>query len=53
MRSFVQELVEVTGRPAADAAHAIGVTEVTYYRWRKRYHGLNVDQVELVESLGS
>jgi hypothetical protein len=28
----VQELVEVTGRPVADAAHAIGVTEVTYYR---------------------
>ena len=38
------------GRPVADAVHAIGVTEVTYYRWRKRYHDLNVDQVEWLKS---
>ena len=47
----VQQFVGVTGRPVADAVHAIGVTEVTYYRWRKRYHGLNLDQVEWLKVL--
>ena len=28
------------GRPVAEAVRAIGVTEVTYYRWRSEYGGL-------------
>ena len=28
------------GRPIADAIRAIGVTEVTYYRWRNEYGGV-------------
>jgi putative transposase len=32
-------------RPVADAIRSIGVTEVTYYRWRNEYGGLKGDQV--------
>ena len=34
------------GRPVADAVRSIGVTEVTYYRWRNEYGGLKGDQVK-------
>jgi putative transposase len=30
----------------ADAIRSIGVTEVTYYRWRNEYGGLKSDQVK-------
>jgi putative transposase len=33
------------GQSVADAVRAIGVTEVTYYRWRQEYGGLKSDQV--------
>jgi putative transposase len=29
------------GKSVADSIRAIGVTEVTYYRWRQEYGGLN------------
>jgi integrase len=32
------------GRPVAEAVRTIGVTEVTYYRWRSEYGGLNAQQ---------
>lgn len=31
------------GQTTADAIRSIGVTEVTYYRWRKEFGGLNAD----------
>ena len=31
------------GRPVAEAVRTIGVTEVTYYRWRSEYRGLKGD----------
>ena len=34
------------GRPIAEAVRTIGVTEVTYYRWRSEYGGLKGDQVK-------
>ena len=34
------------GHSMADAIRAIGVTEVTYYRWRQEYGGLKSDQVK-------
>ena len=34
------------GRPVAEAVRSIGVTEVTYYRWRQEYGGLKGDQVK-------
>lgn len=39
------------GKPVADAVRAIGVTEVTYCRWRNEYGGLKVDQVKRLKEL--
>jgi transposase-like protein len=39
------------GQPVADAVRAIGVTEVTYYRWRQEYGGLKSDQVRRMKDL--
>src|SRR3569832_2126243 len=33
------------GQSVAEAIRAIGVTEVTYYRWRREFGGLMSDQV--------
>jgi putative transposase len=40
-----------TGRTVGNAVQAIGVTEVTYYRWKKRYGGLESDVVEWLREL--
>ena len=39
------------GQAVADAVRAIGVTEVTYYRWRQEYGGLKADQVRRLKEL--
>ena len=39
------------GQSIADAVRAIGVTEVTYYRWRQEYGGLKTDQVKRLKEL--
>jgi putative transposase len=39
------------GQTVADAIRAIGVTEVTYYRWRQEYGGLKSDQVRRMKEL--
>src|SRR5512140_2072569 len=39
------------GAPIADAIRSIGVTEVTYYRWRNEYGGLKSDQVKRLKDL--
>jgi transposase-like protein len=39
------------GTPVADAVRSIGVTEVTYYRWRQEYGGLKSDQVRRMKKL--
>ena len=43
--------VDVQGRQVADAVRSIGVTEVTYYRWRSEYGGLKGDQVKRLKDL--
>jgi transposase-like protein len=35
----------------AEAVRSIGVTEVTYYRWRQEYGGLKSDQVRRMKEL--
>ena len=35
----------------AEAIRSIGVTEVTYYRWRQEYGGLKSDQVKRLKNL--
>ena len=39
------------GTPIADAIRSIGVTEVTYYRWRNEYGCLKSDQVKRLKDL--
>ena len=39
------------GRTVADAVRAIGVTEVTYHRWRQEYGGLRTEQVRRLKEL--
>ena len=39
------------GQSVADAVRSIGVTEVTYYRWRQEYGGLKTEQVKRLEEL--
>ena len=39
------------GQAVADAIRQIGVTEVTYYRWRQEFGGLKIDQVKRLKEL--
>ena len=39
------------GQPVAEAIRAIGVTEVTYYRWRREFGGLKSGQAERLKAL--
>ena len=45
------DVLMAQGRPVADAVRSIGVTEVTYYRWRNEYGGLKGDQVKRLKEL--
>jgi len=45
------EVLTAQGRPLAEAVRSIGVTEVTYYRWRSEYGGLKGDQVKRLKEL--
>jgi len=40
-----------SGRTISDCLQEIGLTEVTYYRWRNRYGGLDHDQAERMMEL--
>ena len=39
------------GVAIAEAVRQIGVTEVTYYRWRQEYGGLKLDQEKRLKEL--
>ncbi len=39
------------GRSVAEAVRSIGVTQFTYYRWRKEFGGLKTDQVKRPKEL--
>ena len=39
------------GQSVADAIRSIGVTEVSYYRWRSEFGGLKTDQVKRMKEL--
>ena len=45
------EVLTAQGRSVAEAIRSIGVTEVTYYRWRSEYGGLKGDQVKRLKEL--
>ena len=39
------------GQSVADVIRSLGVTEVTYYRWRREFGGLKTDQVRRMKDL--
>src|SRR3954470_9589066 len=39
------------GQSVAEAIRSIGVSEVTYYRWRQEFGGLKSDQVKRLKEL--
>jgi transposase-like protein len=45
------EVLSAQGQSMAEAIRSIGVTEVTYYRWRSEYGGLKGDQVKRLKEL--
>ena len=45
------EVLIARGQTTPQAAKAIGVTEQTYYRWRREYGGMKVDQAKRLKAL--
>ena len=45
------DVLSAQGKSIAEAIRSIGVTEVTYYRWRSEYGGLKGDQVKRLKEL--
>ena len=39
------------GIPIAEANRKIGITEQTYYRWRREYGGLRIEQAKKLKNL--
>jgi len=39
------------GMAMADAIRQVGVSEVTFYRWRKEYGGMKADQLKRLKEL--
>ena len=39
------------GIPVAELIRQVGVSEQTFYRWKKKYSGLEVDQVRQLKQL--
>jgi len=45
------DVLVAQGNKVPDAVRSIGVTLVTYYRWRREYGGLQTDQVKRLKEL--
>jgi putative transposase len=45
------EVFIAEGMTAAEATRKIGVSEQTYYRWRKEYGGMQVEQAKRLKML--
>ena len=45
------EVLMGQGMPLLDAIRQIGVVEQTYYRWRKQYGGMGIDQLKELKRL--
>lgn len=47
----VVEVEVACGKTVAESVKKIGVTEQTYYRWKKKFGGLRVDQAKRLKEL--
>jgi len=45
------EVLLSQGNSVGEASRKLGVTEQTYYRWRKEYGGMRVDQAKRLKEL--
>jgi putative transposase len=45
------EVMQAQGQTIAQACKSIGITEQTYYRWRREYGGLKTDQAKRLKEL--
>ena len=45
------EILLSQGSAVAEAVRQLGVTEQTYYRWRKEYGGMRVEQTKRLKDL--
>ena len=45
------EVLHVQGMSMADAIRQLGISEVTFYRWRKEYAGMSGDQLRRLKEL--
>ena len=45
------DVLTAQGRGVAEAIRSIGVSEVTYYRWRQEFGGLKSDQIKRLREL--
>ncbi len=45
------EILLNQGSTVSEASRKIGVTEQTYYRWRKEYGGLRIEQAKKLKTL--
>jgi transposase-like protein len=45
------EVLQAQGMALAEVCRRLEITDVTYYRWRKEYGGLRVDQAKRLKEL--
>lgn len=45
------DVMTAQGVPLGEAVRSIGVSEVTYHRWRNEFGGLKLDQVKRLKEL--
>ncbi len=45
------EVLSAQGKSVAEVIRTLGVTAVTYYRWKKEYGGMEVDQAKRLKEL--
>ena len=45
------EILLSQGQTIGEASRKIGITEQTYYRWRKEYGGMRVEQAKKLKAL--
>ncbi len=45
------EVLQSQGKSVAEAVRQIGISDMTYYKWRKEYGGLRVDQAKRLKEL--
>ena len=45
------EVLMAQDKPAALACKEVGISEQSYYRWRKEYGGLEIDQAKRMKEL--